>query len=131
MANSQRGEVSATIRDETYILRIATNEWCSLEDEHGKNTDELISGFFQMIAAGKLNMALVRSFFRASLAGSRPDITHQEAGTIMSEIGLVEAGALLGKVIAASMPEPDQDATGNPPKAATENSSGRRSSKTG
>lgn len=130
MANLHRGQVSETIGGEDYVFRIATNEWCELEDEHDKTTDELISEFFRLVSAGRLKMTYLRSFFRAALVGTRPDLTHAEAGEIMSNMGLVEAGALLGKVIAASIPDVDEDATANPPKAAG-GSTGRRSSITG
>lgn len=128
MGNFHRGQVSETIGGNTYVFRIATNEWCELEDEHGKTTDELITEFFELVSAGKLKMSYLRSFFRAALLGTHPEITHQEAGEIMSDIGLVEAGGLLGRIISASIPEPETKA--NPPKAAG-GSTGRRSSKTG
>lgn len=130
MANMHRGEVSETIGGETYVFRIATNEWCELEDEHGKTTDELIAEFFQLVSVGKLKMTYLRSFFRAALVGTRAGISHRDAGEIMSDMGLVEAGALLGKVISASIPDPEPADTENPPKAAA-GSTGRRSSETG
>lgn len=130
MGNLHRGQVSETIGGVVYVFRIATNEWCELEDEHDKTTDELIAEFFSLVSAGRLKMSYLRSFFRAALVGSRPDITHHEAGVIMSDMGLVEAGGLLGRVISASIPDVDGDDTANPPKAAG-GSTGRRSSKTG
>ena len=130
MGNINRGQVSETIGGTPYVFRIATNEWCDLEDEHGKTTDELIAEFFDLVSAGRLKMAYLRSFFRAALVGSMPQITHHEAGEIMSNMGLVEAGGLLGRIIAASIPDVDGDAPENPQKAAG-GSTGRRSSRTG
>lgn len=119
MANPHKGEVSATIDGTEYVFRIATNEWCELEAEHGKTTDELITEFYAMAAASKLDMSRVRSFFRAALSGSMPDIDHKEAGAIMSDMGLVDAAGLLGRVISASLPDDEEgEKKPRPPKAA-------------
>ncbi|UUP19505.1 hypothetical protein [Nitratireductor thuwali] len=120
MANRHKGEVSAKIDGTEYTLRIATNEWCMLEDEFDKTTDEILNEFYQTLAAGKLRMHFIRKLFRAALIGQKPEITLEEAGSIMSDLGLVEAGALLGKVVTASMPDVKEDdaAKARPPKAA-------------
>ena len=120
MANKQKGEVSAKIAGTDYTLRIATNEWCELEDEFSKSTTDIVKDFFDMVTAGSLRMKMLRSFFRAALTGTNPDITHDEAGTIMSNMGLPDAAGLLGRVIMASMPEADaeDDAKPRPRKAA-------------
>ena len=108
MANQHKGEVSAEIAGTIYTLRIATNEWCELEDEFDKPTTEIVKDFFDMVTSGTLRMKTMRSYFRAALSGSMQDIDHQQAGTIMSNMGLVDAAALLGKVIVASMPDADE-----------------------
>jgi hypothetical protein len=108
MANKHKGEVSAEIAGTAYTLRIATNEWCELEDEFGKPTTVIVKDFFDMVTEGTLRMRTIRSFFRAALIGQQPDITHEEAGAIMSDMGLVESAGLLGQVIVASMPEVEE-----------------------
>lgn len=118
MGNLNRGEVSAQIAGTEYILRIATNEWCHLEAELAKSTDEIIADFVAMLSANKLKMGLLRSLFRASLIGRNPGITKDEAGELMSAIGLVEAGNLLAQVIKSSMPEEGGGAAPRPPRAA-------------
>jgi hypothetical protein len=105
MTNQARGIISLPYQGKNLQLRIATNEWCELEDEFGKGTDEIAGDFQAMVTSGKLKMGLLRSFFRAALSGDMPDITHEQAGAIMTDIGLVEAGSVIGKVIVASMPE--------------------------
>lgn len=109
MANQYKGEVSAEIDGTTYTLRIATNEWCELEDEFDKPTTEIVKDFFDMVTSGTLRMKTLRSYFRAALSGSMQDIDHQSAGTIMSNMGLVDAAALLGRVIVASMPDASEN----------------------
>lgn len=118
MGNMNRGEVSAQIAGTEYILRIATNEWCHLETEFGMSTDEIIADFIGMLSANRLRMAFLRSLFRAALIGRMPDITKDQAGDLMSTIGLIEAGNLLAQVIKASMPEESEGGpTARPPKA--------------
>lgn len=109
MANKHKGEVSAKIAGTDYTLRIAANEWCALEDELGQPTTVIVQNFFEMVSAGTLRMKMLRSFFRAALIGQDPEITHEAAGTIMSNMGLPDAAGLLARVILASMPDPDQD----------------------
>lgn len=116
MTNTARGIISLPHNGENLQLRIATNEWCELEDEFGKPTGEIATDFETMVAAGKLKMGLLRSFFRAALSGTRPDITHEEAGAIMTDVGLVKAAEIIGRVILASMPEAKEPA--GKPKAA-------------
>lgn len=117
MGNLNRGEVSAQIAGTEYILRIATNEWCYLENELGMPTDEIIADFIGMLSANKLKMGLLRALFRAALIGRKPDITKDQAGDLMSGMGLVEAGGLLAQVIKASMPEENDGTAPRPPKA--------------
>lgn len=116
MTNQTRGIISLPFNGENLQLRIATNEWCELEDEFGKGTDEIAKQFFEMAKASQLKMGLLRSFFRAALSGAKPGVTHEEAGSIMTEIGLVPAAEVIGKVIIASMPEA-QETTGKPTAA--------------
>lgn len=119
MTNSARGVVSREIAGETIKFRIATNEWCELEDEFGKTTDEILKDFFAGIQAGTLTMKGLRKFFRAALSASRPGITEEEAGEVMSDLGLAEAGTLLGEVIIASMPQAEaKPAPGKPARPA-------------
>lgn len=117
MGNLNRGEVSAQISGTEFILRIATNEWCHLEAELGMSTDEIIADFIAMLSANKLKMAFLRSLFRAALIGRKPEITEEQTGELMSEMGLAEAGGLLAQVIKASMPEESEPAPSRPPRA--------------
>lgn len=120
MTNTARGVVSREINGETINFRIATNEWCELEDEFGKTTDEILKDFFAGVQQGSLTMKNLRKFFRAALSSSRPGITEEEAGEVMSDLGLGAAGALLGEVILASMPQAEEgkSAPGKPARPA-------------
>lgn len=116
MTNKVRGIITATIEGESLNLRISTNEWCELEDEFGQSTTQLLKRFNEMVASEALDMRFLRSFFRASLLGAKPDITHEAAGALMSAHGLIEAAQLTGRVIVASMPEVKEAPPGKPKK---------------
>ena len=49
MSNRHRGTVSAPLGDETYQLRLATNELVELEEEFGKPTTEFLNDFFKQL----------------------------------------------------------------------------------
>lgn len=116
MTNQIRGVVSEDILGERLELRLSANEWCELEDEHGKTTDEILKDFFGMVQAGNLRLTLLRSLFRAALSLAKPGITHAAAGDIMAEIGLVDVGRIVGQVIVASLPKVEPGAAGAPGK---------------
>lgn len=115
MTNQIRGVISEEILGERLALRLSANEWCELEDEHGKSTDEILKDFVTMVQDGNLRVTLLRSLFRASLAMAKPGITLDEAGNLMAEIGLPEAGRIVGEVIKAALPEAE---AGPPTKGA-------------
>lgn len=105
MSNEIRGTVTCEIDGERLDLLLSTNEWCNLEDELGKTTDEILKMFFDMVSAQKLEMRLLRTLFRAALSSAKPGITTVEAGLLMTKMGLVEASAQLAKTIVASLPK--------------------------
>lgn len=127
MANPHRGEVAFDLAGEQYTLRIATNEWCALEEEHGELTTDLLVRFQAMVSNNRLDMRFVRSFFKAALEHCRPGISLEDAGEIMTGLSLVEAAKKLGQAIALSLPSADEDEDKNPPAARRKAGNGKRS----
>ncbi|MBP1849695.1 hypothetical protein [Rhizobium halophytocola] len=107
MTNQVRGIITREVAGETLSFRISANEWCELEDELGKTTDQLLKDFFEKAQAEQLDMRYLRGYFRAALSGHRPDITDREAGEIMADMGMIDAVKTLGEVIMASVPQPE------------------------
>lgn len=116
MANPYRGEVSAKLGDATITLKMTANSWCELEDDLGKSSDEIQSEFFAMVKSGRASMKLMRSYFRACLLHSHQGISLEDAGNIMTELGLLNAAELLGRAIAQSMPAAEEAKPANPPR---------------
>jgi hypothetical protein len=114
MANKHKGEVSAEIAGTAYTFMLGSNEWCQLEEEYDKTTDEIMADFYAMVESGKVRMKTLRAFFRVSLTFHHPDITHEDAGRLMDKHGLAESAGLIGRVIMAGMPEDDAEANVKP-----------------
>ncbi|MGG7518841.1 GTA-gp10 family protein [Allorhizobium undicola] len=119
MSNSVRGIVTREINGERYEFRLAANEWCELEAEFGQTTGEILQQFSAEGEAGKFNMSRLRSLFRAALLRGQPSVTIQEAGDLISEIGIPAAGALIVDVVKASMPQQEDGGAGKPKAAGT------------
>lgn len=107
MTNQIRGVISEEILGERLALRLSANEWCELEDEHGKSTSEILTEFFSMVSSENLRFGLLRSLFRAALSGAKPGITHEQAGEIMGQMDMVDVGRILGEAIVVSLPKVD------------------------
>ncbi|MGO6999015.1 hypothetical protein [Rhizobium leguminosarum] len=112
MTNNVRGVLTQEIDGETYTLCLSANEWCDLEEEHGKSTVQILKAFQEMASKEDLDMRFLRSIFRAALSYGKPGITYAEAGRLMQACGLVEAATLVGRVAMLSLPE--EKPTGKP-----------------
>lgn len=132
MANLHRGQIAETIDGKRYVFRLGANEWAELEEELGKDFSALVNDFYTNAAAGDISMKVLRSYFRAALSEFDPDITDTEAGKMMSDVGMMRAAEIIGRVIAAGMPDDMKgDAEANPQKPAARGKGGRRSTKAG
>lgn len=112
MTNQIRGVVTREIGGKRLEFALAANEWCELEAEFGRKTSELMAEFFGTVERSELDMRSLRSFFRAALSYSDKTVTHEDAGAMMQDMGLVEAAKLVAEVILASMPKADEAAPG-------------------
>ncbi len=61
MANPERGEVDLVIGEQTYTLRITTNELCAMEKRTGKTYGEILQGLLAV------NVTVAREYLRVVL----------------------------------------------------------------
>lgn len=115
MANRHRGEVSFAAGGETYTLRYSANALAELEDALDKSVGEIVE---LMQSQKGLRIKTVRTIFRAGLLDRHPDITDQQAGDIISDVGLGEAANLLGRAFTAAFPPVEGGASESPQKGA-------------
>lgn len=112
MANKYRGEVPFTADGKDYIFRLGTNEMVKLEKMLR------VENALEEFGKGKLGLSGLRTMTYVGLSRHHPDLTEEEAGDIIDEIGGFEA---LSKLIEESMgalivegkdPKPEAAGTG-------------------
>jgi hypothetical protein len=102
-----------------HCVRYDFNTLCQLEDDFGLSIAE-IGGRLQPADGTPPRMGDIRLAFRAGLGA---DVTLEEAGSLISEIGLARAGELVGEGLALSFgagsgEKPSRGAARGKPKAA-------------
>lgn len=113
MANPHRGQVSLKAGDTTYTLSFSINAMCELEDLMNEPIAKIASGLNK---ASELRISTVRALAWAALRDHHADIDIKRAGEIVTEIGVPDAMAAIGKAFAAAFPE--GGGRGNPRRAA-------------
>ena len=111
MGNPMKGEVDFVAGDMAYTLVFSINALCSLEERLGVGVAEIGAQMGESMRIGTL-----RTIFWAGLV-TRHDVTEEQAGDIITQIGPNEASQLIGKAFAAAFPEAAKG-TGRPQKAA-------------
>ncbi len=104
MANRVKGQVALDTGDATYTLEFTPNGFCALEDETGKGTMEFIRN---LEAAGEdLKISDMRLLIWAGLQEHHPDLSLRDAGTIIGELGGIEAAVeLMETAVTAAFPD--------------------------
>lgn len=100
-----RGAVTFDAGGKTYRLRLTTNALCSLEEQTGKSVEGLLD---DLSIPGK-KVSAFRLLFRAALG----DVTLDQAGDLIDELGAAEADRLLTDTLRLTFPPPDASAEGN------------------
>jgi len=113
MANPNRGQVDLEVGSKTYTLSFSINAMCELEDELGEPIAVIAAGLNN--PAG-VKVSIVRALVWAALRDHHPDIDLKAAGELVSEAGLVDVMAAVGKAFANAFPAGGGKA--NPRKAA-------------
>ena len=108
MGNKVTGKTDCTVNGETYALQFTTNGMCELEDATGRSLMAFLDGLDEAAARNDLSIGDVRLLFWAGLKEHHPEITIQQAGSLMQDLGgLEKAMELAAEAVAVSMPKPD------------------------
>lgn len=105
--NSKRGAVTFEVDGQPYTLRMTTNAMVRYEDRSGESIVEALG----KMDGANVSISSVRRLFWTMLVG---DLSEEQAGDLMDEIGLTEAAAKLGE--AARLAFPQAQPSGNAPK---------------
>lgn len=115
MGNAIKGQVTFEAQDKTWVLEFTPNAFCALEDETGKGAMAFVAGL--EAAATDLRVSDVRVLFWACLVDCAPDLTLNQAGALMHELGgMVEAMALVERALGLAMPDGDKSKATKPGK---------------
>lgn len=114
MANPLKGEVGFEVGGERFTLVFTIDALISLEDHYGKGVSELGE-----MLGDDLRLKDLRKVFHAGLAEYHDQVDEKAAGRLMSALGVVEAGVLVGKAFAAAFAtgEASRDGAAGPPEA--------------
>ena len=91
-----RGLVKFQAAGQEYALRFTNNRLCQLEEDAGESITSLFARLEDETAVSLRDM---RMMFRAGLEG---EFTLKEAGDLMDEVGIKEAGQLIFSALAAA-----------------------------
>jgi hypothetical protein len=118
MGNKVRGQTDFEVGDSTYSLHFTANGMCELEAAAGCSTMAFLKRLDEAAASSDLSIGDVRLLFWAGLKEHHPEITVQQAGSLMQELGGIDkAMALAGEAVAASMPKSEEDGSAGKGKA--------------
>jgi len=102
MANPQKGEVEFQVAYKTYKFILSINAMCELEDALG---DGVMNVLQQLQDPTKVRFKLVRAVFWAGLHDCHPDINVEDAGKLISELGINPSMEIVAKAVALAFPE--------------------------
>lgn len=105
-AKMKRGAISFTVDGVEREARIGTNAMCAYQEKTG---EQFIAALGE-ISKTPGDMVRLRNLFWAAVVG---DLTVEEAGDMIEELGFGEAVDLISKAVEAAFPASD-GATGNP-----------------
>lgn len=124
MANRNRGEVSFKSGEETYTLRYSANTLCEIEDAFDMGVNRIAT---LLQDQEKLRLSHIRLVFHLGLKDRHPDMSLEDAGELISEIGIGRAAELFAEAFSASFPA--QEGGDARPQVASRNGTGSPSSR--
>lgn len=115
MANRERGEVEFKAQGKSWKMKLGVNAMCEIEDQSGKSISEI----GQLLSDQKTaTIKIVRAVLWGALQEYHDGISIREVGAIIDDIGMAEAGRLIGEAFTAATPDA-KGGEGHPTKAAT------------
>lgn len=114
MANKERSEVSFDVQGKTWTMKIGTGAMCEMEDATGKGISELS----KELSGDKVKLSLLRMIFWAALQKHHKGTTIEECDDLIDDIGITEAGPLIGRAFQAAFPKAEAKDGKDPQEAA-------------
>lgn len=99
MANRLKGETEIQVEGETFRLVFDWQAWAAIEDRFGMPWRHFVREYWDEMPAGRMPDVL-----RIALMHYRPDLTLEQAGAFVSEIGFEETLLALSDAMLAAFP---------------------------
>ena len=99
MANPMKGEVGFKAGGDDYVLVYTINALVTLEEKLQVSTSQIGE-----LLGANVSMANLRTLFWAGLL-EHHGCTEEEAGRLISEVGILEAAELIAKTLSKAFPE--------------------------
>jgi len=116
MANRQKGEVGFKALGKSWTMKLGVNAMCEIEDATGRTISEVGKLLSSQETA---TIKLMRAVMWGALQEHHEGLDIKEVGLIIDDIGMAEAGRLVGDSFTAASPEA-KGGEGRPRKATAE-----------
>ena len=106
MANRLKGEIAVDLGEggerRTVIFRLGVNEMIGLQDALGLKEDD--EKFFAAIEKPR-GVATLRTIVKWALLHAQPEMTDEDAGEIVTELGIPKIRRLIDEALTWALPE--------------------------
>jgi len=114
MANRLKGEIAVELTGEgdtkrTVIFRLGINELISLQKDYGLETDD--AGFLAALDNQK-SLRRRRLLVRAAMLARQPDTTEEQAGEVITELGIRKTDEVIEQTLQWALPDKSQASQG-------------------
>jgi len=113
MGNRLKGEIEFKSGAETYVLRFGMNELIELQEAYGID-DEDMDALMPKLAAKMDALKGRRKAVFIALKANHPEITEQQVGDLVSDVGFQQMGKLILDALRWALPEKKKEAEGSP-----------------
>lgn len=119
MANKLKGEVAVELgvgdAKRLVIFRLGINELIGLQKEYGLETDD--EGFLTALDSRK-SLRRRRALVRAAMLFKQPETTEEEAGEVITELGIKRMDEVIEETLQWALPDKSQAPQGAKGKGA-------------
>lgn len=124
--NPLKGEVAFEVSGATYTLVYSINSLCTLEDR----LDLTVQQIGERMSTA-MRLSFLRQVFHGGLTSHHPQVTEEQAGELIQDLGVPRAGELIADAFFKAFADGKESAAPRPRKAKTGAGTGPSSSLSG
>lgn len=107
--NKYRGEVEFQALGQTFTLRLGFNELLVLQEELGLSEENML----QELSVRMSQLNSIRKIFQRCVAFRHEDFTAEQAGDVITEVGVQQVAGILQQALRWAMPEAEKEKAGD------------------